>query len=135
MDKNQAQLTGYVSYIQAPNGNGPYKFKLDTVGGGKDKETGNYRKNYVPVKAWRRENLDPTTLTEGDEVRIIGRIVAEGYVKKDGTKATDVHLLAETVDVLRKGNRQQHSRPPTAQPANSYDGFGRGDAYEEDIPF
>ena len=100
----------------------------------KDKNTGNYESDFIPIKAFGKtaEHI-ANYFGKGQGIQVEGRMQSGNYTNNDGKKVYTLELFVENVEFMggkkENNNNSSYSNEYSA-PAN--DTFGGGN-FEEDI--
>lgn len=90
-----------------------------------DKQTGQREADFLPCVAWRQpaEFLGKYA-HKGDRVAVVGAIQTRSYDAQDGSKRYVTEIIADQVELTRKGD---------AKPSSTPDGFV--EVQDDELPF
>ena len=89
--------------------------------------------DFIPVVAWRQlAELCSRYLAKGRKVAVTGTMQTRSYDAQDGTKRYVTEVIADEVEFLNSGRRED-APPPEEAPADTHGTFTEVD--DDDMPF
>ena len=134
---NNVSITGRLVYEpelkSTQNGTNFISTRIAVQRNDKDKTT-----DFINVKAWKNTaDFISKYFHKGDPIEVSGRIQTDSYTKQDGTKVSDVYILANEVGFVLS-RKTEAEKAPTApnNPMRDYPVPKKEEPIEpKDLPF
>lgn len=97
----------------------------------KIKKEGQPSADFIPVVVWGKQAENTANyMGKGKLIAVSGRLQVRSYDAKDGTKRYVTEVVAEEVQFLDKGNKQDDFKP-----SNDFGNDDMTECTDDDIPF